>query len=847
MPFRALACLFALAPALPSADYLDPDLRFRVERLKQEAASAPTTPANIAARADVLWDWANAYSLTGGPIPQDLPVIVRTVRGVGSNGYAGRAGRIPGLVDFYIYELALKDERPDAVPTLSLSRAGPIQVRSWQTFEQTVTIGSQPMAEGGKILVGRDGFNDHGMPQTSDPAADNYLSIRSSNPRARFVAGPGSSGISLPTRILASFTLQGGPLRQGDTVTLVFGDRSGGSRGMQMQTYTVDRFHLPLYVDLEGRDYGLTPDWPSVPLVGLDAVARIHAVAPSVVEPGEAFELAVRSDDLYYNRASANIPEYEVLLNGQPFRKIPAGDNGLTVLSNCTIDAEGVYRFRVRSPDGKLVASSNPVWVKRDPAYRVWWGDTHAHTKYAEGQGSPDGFYRFARDDARLDFVTLSEHDIWLDDHEWRTMRELAERYRQPGRFIPILGYEWTNSLAKGGHHNVLFRDTDRVRIGTQVSDTLTRLYAALRRFYSPEDTLTIPHAHTSGDWDTSDGEIEKLVEIASVHGTFEYFGNLYLQRGWQVGFIASTDNHHGHPGYSDTGTTFHTERNGMAAVLAPEKTRESIFSGLRGIRAYATSGDRIILDVSMDGAPIGSRLPAGAERRLRVRAMGTAPIDRIDVIKNGQIVYGKDFATARLGAENWLQIAFSSSSEVYSRRPPRQYRTWEGTLRVVDARVAEVENVSFDNQHQEWVRQGENDPGLIRFRTLTRGRSDVLLVKLEELTPSTKLQFDIDPSRIARGREYEEIPGESLSIALGDADEGILEKRIVLPSADGGEQNVDAIRVQIFDKEAPFDRTLEYTDRSATEPGDYYYVRVTQIDGERAWSSPIWVGGKAR
>lgn len=32
------------------------------------------------------------------------------------------------------------------------------------------------------------------------------------------------------------------------------------------------------------------------------------------------------------------------------------------------------------------------------------------------------------------------------------------------------------------------------------------------------------------------------------------------------------------------------------------------------------------------------------------------------------------------------------------------------------------------------------------------------------------------------------------------------------------------------------------WTDGSDTKTGDYYYVRVTQYDGHRAWSSPIWV-----
>ena len=35
----------------------------------------------------------------------------------------------------------------------------------------------------------------------------------------------------------------------------------------------------------------------------------------------------------------------------------------------------------------------------------------------------------------------------------------------------------------------------------------------------------------------------------------------------------------------------------------------------------------------------------------------------------------------------------------------------------------------------------------------------------------------------------------------------------------------------------------IDYTDSDSPEQGDYYYVRVTQLDGGMAWSSPIWVG----
>ena len=35
---------------------------------------------------------------------------------------------------------------------------------------------------------------------------------------------------------------------------------------------------------------------------------------------------------------------------------------------------------------------------------------------------------------------------------------------------------------------------------------------------------------------------------------------------------------------------------------------------------------------------------------------------------------------------------------------------------------------------------------------------------------------------------------------------------------------------------------TIDFIDTGLMRPENYYYVRVTQIDGEMAWSSPVWV-----
>ena len=57
-----------------------PISRREVEALKRDVAREPTTHATIGARTDVLWRWVNAYALTGGPIPVNLPLEVTVIR-----------------------------------------------------------------------------------------------------------------------------------------------------------------------------------------------------------------------------------------------------------------------------------------------------------------------------------------------------------------------------------------------------------------------------------------------------------------------------------------------------------------------------------------------------------------------------------------------------------------------------------------------------------------------------------------------------------------------------------------------------------------------------------------------
>ncbi len=538
-------------------DYLSGSLRARVAQLKREAADVPTSAENVVHRGQVLWEWLNTLSLTGAPIPVDATYGFSSISEMADEQARGNAFEPADLDslsrrwDDLISELSLKDEHPEALGRITLTGRGPFPARSWSTFQQTVTIGPMSMQKGGGVVVGAPFLWDGGYPQHETPSADNFVSLSCSNPDARFektrerIPGmhEGFRGAAVP-----AFRLVAGTLVKGEKIVLTYGDRSGGSPGLLIQSTRTDSAILPVYVDLRGDGLPLTPEWPTFEVGGRE-VHSVQGFAPSVVAVGESFEVAVRSQDYFFNRPGGSIPAYKVTLNGEAFRKIPAGGGAITILKNIRLEEKGVFRFGFRSQDGTILGSSNPVWVRQDPAYRIYWGDTHAHTAMAEGQGKIDTFYRYGRDDARLDFLGLSERDIWLDALEWRSLRNAVTRYSEEGRFVAFMGYEWTGRRAFGGHHNVFLRSPDLAVAPIQRAYTLSLLYQRLREKNQTEDVLIIPHAHHPGDWRVNDVEMEPLVEIQSLHGSFEWFGNYYLRNGFQVGFVAASDDHRSRPG----------------------------------------------------------------------------------------------------------------------------------------------------------------------------------------------------------------------------------------------------------------------------------------------------------
>ncbi len=848
----ALAVALLCCASGAAQDYLPPELRAQVEALKADVAATPSNAANAAARARTLWQWVNAYSLTGRYVPVNATQVVSGVL-----SYPGGLGRIAAL-DPTIAELALHEEYLDALGTLTAD-AGPFRARSFATIRQTYTVGAKAIEPGGGFIVARQFMTGFGRFQTDDAAADNYITIASANPNVRF------SKSTLPMRGMHGgfrtsadtlvFRVTSGRLAAGDTVTITYGDTAGGSRGLLMPSFSSDRMPLPLYVDFDGSDLPISlPIQPIVVTGG--AVAGVHGFAPSVVATGEPFALSVRAEDVDYNRATGRIPAWEVSANGVTFRTIAApesrtrrlaegGDPAIAVLEGIRFTEPGVYRIGIRASDGSITGVANPVLVEDAPKRRIYWGDTHGHSGFAEGVGTPDRFMTWARDDARLDFVTHSEHDIWMDDFEWSALKDNVRRFSAEGRFVAFLGYEWTIQNFQGGHHNVLFRTAEgRRRIPAQEFSTLSALYQGLRAHHDPNDVVVIPHAHQAGDYRLNDPLLEPLVEIMSQHGTFEWFARQYLKHGHQVGFTAASDNHLSQPGYTAPKPGGLSQGGGLGALRATALTRDALFDAMKNLAAYATTGERMILDVTLNDAEMGTRTAFAEERRIEGRVIGTAPISSIAVLKNDEVIWREDYATDR-GARNLaggdFLLTFASPSTPYHPGDnPRGWRWWRGTVEAEGATIAAARDMNFRNVGSQSL--DLTDGTALAFSTHTRGGTSSLRLTLADVRRGAKLTVKLLEGREFGGgpprfRPHAVVPAGTATLELRAMQDGIV--TVELPF----DEYVDTVTLRRIVVRGETDVSFTVTDTGPRQ-GDYYYVRVRQTNDAMAWSSPIWVGG---
>jgi len=304
--------------------------------------------------------------------------------------------------------------------------------------------------------------------------------------------------------------------------------------------------------------------------------------------------------------------------------------------------------------------------------YTLLYGDCHRHTDI-RGHGAVDGSvvdtFRYAIDAARLDYTATTDHNDtfggdWLDGlrpYQWWWTQKAAELYHHPPQFVGMFAYEHSLS-PPAGHRNVIFpnrRGRESLRRADRRLDEDNPPPKLWQFLEGIEPALDVPHTFAEGsqphaEWNWPNPPVEPLLEIyQGARSSYEVFGAAQgEQRGGsqekQGGHFAqdalNAGCKYGFVSFSDHGSTHQS----YAAIWAKEISRMGIWQGMRDRRTFAASDD-MILDCRIGEQPMGTEFKLAGAPRVSIDVNARTTIRRVDVIRNGEVVY-----TARPEAASW-------------------------------------------------------------------------------------------------------------------------------------------------------------------------------------------------
>src|SRR5215204_1208073 len=556
--------------------------------------------------------------------------------------------------------------------TAQISPTGKFEAGSFQSFTLVYTAGYFGIDDTGSIKIVHRFASDMGRPQWSDPQGANYTTAEASNGAVLDVIYDPKLNIrpwdkTLMIRVMRGF------LREGETITVRFGDPRQGSPGMRVQTFVEPTFEFRVLVDAFATcDYVELPVQPTIAIVAGPPVIW-KAVLPTLRRAGERFRIGVKGEDKWGN-PSDQVEGLFSLRADRPIRSLPAmfamkrGEHAISI-EGLSVDEPGDLLVEVLDAGGKVLCVSNPLRVVAEARLRSYWCDLHGQSEETIGTNSARELIEFARDRAFLDGMSHQGNDFQITSAFWNELNELTRAYNDDGSFIIFPGYEWSGNTGLGGDRNVLFmREGQQIHRSSHAlvddhADLASDANSAEQLFDALKNKDCVVFAHIGGRYAdirmAHDARIERSVEVHSDWGTFEWLFRDALEQGYRVGILANSDGHKGRDGASHPGGSLFGACGGLSGRLADDLTRAGLFDALRRRHHYATTGCRVVLDVRAafdteaelfsDDPQLGptSSTPVrtammgdilrsdDASVEFRVAALTSAPIERIE-IRNG-------------------------------------------------------------------------------------------------------------------------------------------------------------------------------------------------------------------
>ena len=540
----------------------------------------------------------------------------------------------------------------------------------------------------------------------------------------------------------------------------------------------------------------------------------------------------------------------------------------------------------------------------KDKAYKIFWGDTH-HNSYTSLRQDPPIAEVLACASRHLDFYTgayytptmesqpmlpgcaevalprLEGHaseqapvppDDWKGiktertkdagriAREWKEFEAAIAAHHAPNRFVTFPGYEWQGD-GTWGDHNVIHK---REGLPVHLVKTLPELYERLRG----QDAWAIPHhtAYLPGirapRWEHCDERLSPFAEIYSLHGCSEtdeewiglrrnshmgpaVAGGTYqdaLDRGLHLGAIASTDNWKNMPG---------SWNQGLMACLATDLTRDALWDAFQNRRVYAVTGDRIELDFTCNGEPMGSILKSSPVRKLHVEVRGQDAIDRIEILRDGRVVathcHQGTWTMPPDGTPTRFKLRLESGWGPRVGELPFLTHPWD-----VDASLSQGR---FTGWSPCWVTRQTDVPRLDGSHAafsqsssqaaIMAGPQNATVLEFESL-PEAEMRLSLN-GKTVRDTVRSLAQGSRL---LWYREECLAMLREMTGLSPEALERQDPMFYHYAFKaklhrvipEAGFAACFDFTDTCKLPDKAHYRVRVEQRNGQRAWSSPIWL-----
>ncbi len=739
---------------------------------------------------------------------------------------------------------------PERMGSATVEPEGRFEAGSFQSFKLTYTAGYYGIDDSGSIKIVHRFASDMGKPQFKNPSAANYVTVEASNGATLHVEYDIKRNIR-PWDKTIYIKVVRGFLREGDRITVNFGDPVGGSPGMRIQTFCEESFEFRVLVDaIATYNYVELPQQPEISIVPGKPVLW-KAIVPSTRRPGDSFRLSVKAEDRWGNPSDqcdqaiflrSNCP-----VSGMPEKiEFKPGQRAI-VVENLRIESEQeCVLIELVDEKNLVLATSNPLRIIAGTELLPYWGDLHGQSEETIGTNSARDFHTFARDLAFLDATAHQGNDFQITTAFWQHLNDLTREFNQDHRFIAFPGYEWSGNTGLGGDRNVLYLEEGQPihrsshALVDDLSDIDTDASSARDLFDRLQDRDCVVFAHIGGRYAdikmAHDERLETSVEVHSAWGSFEWLIEDALEKGYRVGIVSNSDGHKGRPGASHPGATSFGSYGGLTCMLATELTREALADSIRKRHHYGTTGCRMILDVNVHfehdadlfatdpslgkatsrptgSAMMGDILRSGDDQlRLRIKAVGSAPIERID-IRNGlqTLETYRPYYDIELGRR--ICVVWEGSEY----RGRGRETIWDGSATLTDNAFENVEPINRYNIDRKFEQSESNK---LEWSALTTGGHGGFYASLAD---SDKGRLTIDTNLVKADIQISDIGYEDIVF-----DAGGLGRRI----------RVFRLPDQNIHRSVEIERQISLVD----DRDNAIYIRIIQQDGHVIWSSPIYV-----